>query len=186
YGLCCIANDDEAVKKLYEIKNRPINKPISICFGSVHQVCKFYECDHTVLNLLNSELPGSYTFILNMKPNQIISRYVNVDKKDNIGFRIPESQLILDVCKQIQMPLALTSANLSGELCGNTINSFEKIWNKIDLIITEESKKSLNTMSSTVLDLSGKFDKKSFKIIRCGMNCQFIVDKLQQIGFYQI
>jgi len=35
YGICCLAQNSSAVKRIYEIKGRSFDKPLSICLSKV-------------------------------------------------------------------------------------------------------------------------------------------------------
>lgn len=40
YGLACLAQNSEAVKKVYDIKGRNGQKPLAICVGDVQEIYK--------------------------------------------------------------------------------------------------------------------------------------------------
>lgn len=41
YGLACLAQSSEAVKKVYDIKGRNGQKPLAICVGEVEEIYKY-------------------------------------------------------------------------------------------------------------------------------------------------
>ena len=73
--------------------------------------------------------------------------------KTTIGIRVPEHKLLLDIIKHCGVPIASTSANVSGQ--GDVVRVKEipaKIKAAADLII--DAGQTKHTASSSVLDLS--------------------------------
>ena len=68
YGIGTNGLDSNAVKRLYEIKQRPLNKPISLLVNSLDMVNKVAE-NITDLEyaLMKNFFPGPLTIILNKK-----------------------------------------------------------------------------------------------------------------------
>lgn len=55
YGLACLAQNSEAIGKVYDIKGRNGSKPLAICVGEVHDIYKCVFCDlllHPLFKLL--------------------------------------------------------------------------------------------------------------------------------------
>lgn len=40
YGLACLAQNSEAIKRVYDVKGRNGNKPLAICVGEVQDIYK--------------------------------------------------------------------------------------------------------------------------------------------------
>lgn len=40
YGLACLAQNSEAIKKVYDIKGRNQQKPLAICVGEIQDIYK--------------------------------------------------------------------------------------------------------------------------------------------------
>ena len=68
YGIGANGLNEEAIKKLYEVKQRPLNKPISLLVNSIEMVNKIAK-DITELEyaLMKEFFPGPLTIILNKK-----------------------------------------------------------------------------------------------------------------------
>jgi L-threonylcarbamoyladenylate synthase len=155
YGIGVNALDEKSVKKVFEIKGRNFNKPISIAFSSLKDVKKYVKFDPISLKLAKKILPGPLTLILPLKKK--IPEVLTKGKKE-VGVRIPDNKIALELIKKCGFPLTSTSANLSGEK--NPINSKEaikQIGNKVDLVI--DSGKSKYSKSSTVVKVvDGKIE----------------------------
>lgn len=154
YGLAANPLLSSAVTKVYEIKQRDIDKQISCIFGSIEQIKDWAELTKENEAILRKYLPGAYTFVLN--PN---SKYPL--KGNTAGIRIPDNKVTATLSKILNSPYTSTSANVAGlpstynidELMGQFKN------NKVlpDLII-DAGELALNP-PSTVVDLTQKIPK---------------------------
>lgn len=164
YGLACCATDIDSINKLYDIKARNENKPVAICVGNVCDIKKWAQVSHLPENLLESLLPGPVTLVL--KCASKLDKSLNCNGK--IGIRIPDYDFIREVCNGLKVPLALTSANLSGDPSSVDINEFRTLWGKLAGII-DGGKLGIgdsNRGASTVVDLC---EQGYFKITRIGI-----------------
>ncbi len=125
YAFCCAANDDAAVSKIYKLKNRDINKPISIFVKDKDMARDIFVFDEGVANLCDKYMPGFITLIAKLKKNSKfqLSKKLNLES-DNIGFRIVEGEFVNSLLQELQFPIAVTSANISSSkelLCASDV-----------------------------------------------------------------
>ncbi|MEC8704977.1 MAG: L-threonylcarbamoyladenylate synthase [Asgard group archaeon] len=151
YGLGAIATDSSAIKKIFKIKNRPLDNPLICHFHSIDHISKYVQQIPDELYELNEKLwPGPLTVILFKKNN--ISPLVTKDLP-TIAVRIPSNPIILALIKKINLPLAAPSANLSGlpspTKAEHVISDFK---NNLPLVI--DGGDSKYGMESTVIDLT--------------------------------
>jgi len=155
YALAADAASEAAVKRIYEIKKRTSNKPLSLLVGDIYQAKTIVKFDERANKLALRFLPGPITLVLKTKEHGNISRYVNNDI-GTVGIRMPDHLLSLKILKAIGRPLVGTSANISGfdqySTTGEDVISH--LGNEIDLII--DSGKCELASPSTVVDLSGE------------------------------
>ncbi|MBR2439012.1 MAG: threonylcarbamoyl-AMP synthase [Lentisphaeria bacterium] len=105
YGLICAWEDDEARKKIYDLKHRSPTKLFAAFVPDIsvaEQLCG-RELPAAAKRLAEKFMPGAITLIVPDKNGA------------TFGFRIPDHPFILDLLKQYNGALASTSANLSGE-----------------------------------------------------------------------
>lgn len=162
YALCCNACDKDAVAKIYSLKNRDKDKPISLFIKSIDELYKYIDDDIVpkTKHILDKYWPGALTVILKKKDNAF--DYL-ISNKDSIGIRIPDDNLLKDILAKIDFPLAQTSCNMSNEKeLKNADEIYEKFGDKIDLIIASE--KDLENRPSTVIAVDGE----SIKVLRQG------------------
>ncbi len=157
YGIGTKIFDVEGIKRIYEIKHRPLDKLLACLCASLEQIEEIAVVTPTARKLINKFLPGPLTVILNSKP-EVFER---IGYK-TIGIRIPNSSLALDLLKD-NGPMLTTSVNESGEVPFNEYDEiYENYHDLVDLIYPSNLPSS--NIASTVVFLTGD----SFKILREG------------------
>lgn len=136
YGIGTNGLNEEAVKKLYEVKQRPLNKPISLLVNSIEMINKIAK-DITNLEyeLIKKFFPGPLTIILKKKdivPNILTSN------SDTVGVCMPANKIALKLIEYSGVPIATPSANISGKPSGTNINDIMKDFKgKVDCFIDD-------------------------------------------------
>jgi tRNA threonylcarbamoyl adenosine modification protein (Sua5/YciO/YrdC/YwlC family) len=188
YGLVAKASDSTALNKIYKIKGRDPTKPLAVCVASVEAITEVADIGKISMNVFRSLLPGPVTLVLNRssKLNKDLNPEINT-----IGVRVPAHSFIIALCHELG-PLALTSANKSGEKSPLVIEDFKEIWDELDCIfdngvvkdnVIEQSHISAtNRAGSTVIDLTDQ-EMKYYKIIREGCALNRSVNILTRYGF---
>ena len=160
YGIACDANNDIAINKIYELKGRNNNKPICVLTSSIEKIKKVAYINNQEEQLINKYMPGALTIILNKKEN--VSDILTSNLK-TIGVRIPNNEIDLKILDKLNYPLAVTSANISGEQSSIAIDDFiNNLKNKVDIIIDGGITKL--KVSSTII----KVEDEEIKILREG------------------
>lgn len=134
YGIGANAFDEEAVKKIYEIKQRNFNKPISLLVNDMKMVeMVARDITSSEYALMEAFFPGPFTIILKKKdcvPNIVTAN------SESVGIRMPSGEIARKLIEYAGIPIATPSANISGKPSGtnvpNIINDFNE---KIDYII---------------------------------------------------
>ena len=113
YGLAGNGLDEEAVRRLYEVKGRPAVKPLSLMVPG-KEAMKLY-CDPVPADaeyLAEKFWPGPLTIVLNSRG--IVPEIVRAGG-ETVGLRCPDSAPTLNALKEAEVPFAAPSANPSGE-----------------------------------------------------------------------
>lgn len=157
YGFACSANDLAAIQKLYELKGRDAGKPVAICVSSIEQLRHYGNATHLPTKLLANLLPGAVTVVLNKSPN-LNNPYLNPGIA-KIGIRIPDYEFIQKVSAAFVAPIALTSANRSGDKSTLDVSEFSELWPKLGVVINgghlgDVNNENKQRSASTVIDLS--------------------------------
>ena len=133
YGIASNIDDEKAISKLFELKERNDNKPICVLTSSVNKIEKVAYIKNKELELITKYMPGALTIILDKKED-ISNRLTS--NLQTIGVRIPNNEIALNILKYIEKPLATTSANLSGNQPATKIEELVDEFNgKVDIII---------------------------------------------------
>ena len=110
YGIGAMAFNSEAVKRLYEIKERPVEKSIPILIGDESDAMKVATgMTPTAEKLAKTFWPGGLTIVLLKRPD--VPDVVAAGR--TIGVRIPNHEPVRALLR-LTGPLAVTSANRSG------------------------------------------------------------------------
>jgi len=142
FGLGVNALDREAIRRLYRIKNRPLNRPMPVIVADIKMAKKLAYINDKTEKILEAVWPGAVTVIL--------------QKKDGgtIGLRIPNHPVPIQLAQNF--PITGTSANLSGEETGKNIfqvqRHFQNHYPQPDLILDLDG--GIRNQPSTVLDLT--------------------------------
>ena len=130
YGIGTNAFIEESIKKIYEIKKRPLEKICSILIANKKDIIKYANiCNDVEKKIINNFMPGPITIILQKKEG--VLEYVT-GNKETIGIRIPQNEIILEILKEVNIPILAPSANISGETSGTNINEImEKFEDKV-------------------------------------------------------
>lgn len=182
YGLACSANDPLAIQKLYDIKGRDELKPVAICVSSIKQLKHWGEASHLSKALLEQLLPGAVTIVLNKSKN-LDNPYLNPDNQ-KIGIRIPDCEFIRQVSFAFVAPIALTSANKSGEKSTLEVYEFKDLWSDLGAVfdgghLGDVNNKNKQRSASTVIDLS---EPGYYQIIRNGIAVDRTIDVMNEFG----
>ena len=161
YGLAVDATNTLAVKHLRELKTRRHNHALPVMVCNEMQLKRLVHLPpEPVLNRLDDFWPGPLTIVFN-KPQGALSQ-VSLD--DSLGVRIPNHNVTLGILSMINRPLAVTSANPTGEAPATTAELVRKYFPK-ELALIIDSGPSPVTEASTVIDVRNE----PYKIIRNGL-----------------
>ncbi|MEM0017455.1 MAG: L-threonylcarbamoyladenylate synthase [Candidatus Korarchaeum sp.] len=109
YGLGADAENEDAIRKVYEVKGRPEEKRLTIAVSDIDMAERYAIVDDIARELMGRFLPGKVTFILRKTPR--VPRLLNPTA---IGIRIPNLPIVLEIIRDFGRAITATSANLSG------------------------------------------------------------------------
>ena len=150
YGLGADAFNVDAVQKLYHIKGRPEEKPIPLVLGSVADIDKVAQnIPDFFYHLTKKYWPGGLTIIVESK--NLLSQLTAGG--NTVGLRIPDHTLLIKILNEFGGPMAITSANLSGEPASTSPQEFGlELTKKLDYIVDDGN--TPGPIPSTVYDIS--------------------------------
>ena len=177
YGLAANAYNDSAVKKVFNLKKRPKNNPLIVHYLDTDSLKRDCLINDNFVKLYNKFSPGPITYILRLKKDSKISKYVTNNEK-NLAVRFPKHKIFKNLLKELDYPLAAPSANITTKVSAvQAADVKEEFGNKIKYIL--DGGRCAIGIESTIVDLTGKPSilrlggldiSKIQKIVRCKMN----------------
>ena len=161
YGLGVDATNDNAIKKLYKIKNRPINNPIICHFKSIKDIEINFIINEKAYELANNFWPGPMTLILEKKRTSKISPLISNNQKF-VGCRMPKNTIAQQLLENLDFPIAAPSANISTKLSSTKISHLSNNLKKNVFYI--DGGNSFYGLESTVINIT----KDKAQILRLG------------------
>ena len=161
FGLACHAENARAVQKIYAIKGRSFQKTLALCVKDLKTAQGLGEFSSAAIDLAKRYWPGSLTIITEAKPDLNIDTNCQsiLGEMTTIAFRCPEA----DWLPHLDGPLALTSANRSGEKdCISYAAAMAELGEEIDASL--KTKMALSGSPSTIVSVIDE----EIKILRQG------------------
>ena len=152
YGLGADALNADAVKRVYRVKQRPADKPLSILIPDRQGIEQWVTgITPGALDLMDRFWPGKVTFVLQASASL---PKVLLGGTGTIGIRLPAHRVAHALVAEFGRPVTATSANLSGSPgCVSVRDMPPKMANQLDLIL--DAGQLQGGTGSTVVDLTG-------------------------------
>ncbi|MFW6161650.1 MAG: L-threonylcarbamoyladenylate synthase [Planctomycetota bacterium] len=125
YGIGCHADDEAAMARLLEVKQRPPEKPFSIHIGRIDDLARHVE----------RVPPMAEKLILRYWPGPLTIVFPTGDSR-GLGVRMPSNQIALELLRRTPVPVVAPSANRSGRPPAKTAQEVASAFgNELDLIL---------------------------------------------------
>lgn len=168
FGLGVVFDDENAYKKLIQVKRRPPEKPFTVMLADPEDIKDIAYVDKRAKKLIKSFMPGQFTIIL--KAKESLPTYC-VSADGNVGIRISSDEVVRDLIRKTGKPLLVPSANKSGEVpLTNSDDVVSVFKDEIDGVIIGES---ISNIPSTIVIID-----KEVKIIREGIIKKIDIEKV--------
>lgn len=148
-GIGCDARNEEAIQRIFSIKNRPANKSVLSLFSSEAMLLRHFK-----------EIPDAAWDILDMvtKPTTLILDQAMglapsaTGADGSAAVRWVKSGLIHDFIQELNAPLISTSVNLSGQPSAITTADVDpKILEKVDFVLPEPKGYKASGKASSII-----------------------------------
>ena len=162
FGIGCRMDNEEAIKRLFKIRNRPESQAAPVLVSDLEMVKKYTaEVPEDVIeNLIKPFWPGALTIVLNAKIEKVPPLVRGGG--ETVGIRMPNHAIILEIIRTVGVPILGPSANFHGE---NTPYEFKdlnpELISLVDYVVEGECPVK---QTSTVIDCT----KTPWEILRQG------------------
>lgn len=161
WGIGCDATNEDAVRRVYEIKQRQDSKAMLVLVDSSVKV-DFYvrdvpEVAWDLIDLADKPLTIIYSGARNLAANLLA-------EDGSVGIRVTNEDFSKRLCQQFRKAIVSTSANISGQPSPKNFSEIsEEVKSAVDYIVGYRQKEISNPKPSSII----KLDKGGvIKIIR--------------------
>ena len=151
WGIGCDATNEEAVRRVYEIKRRADSKAMLVLVDSTVKV-DFYvrdvpEVAWDLIELSNKPLTIIYEGARNLAPNLLAA-------DGSVGIRVTQEEFSKRLCQQFRKAIVSTSANVSGEPSpANFSEISEEIKSAVDYVVNFRQEEMGHPKPSSIIKL---------------------------------
>ncbi|MDY9917353.1 L-threonylcarbamoyladenylate synthase [Porphyromonadaceae bacterium NLAE-zl-C104] len=161
WGIGCDATNEEAVKRIYDLKQRDDTKSMLVLMDNPAKLQTYVkevpDIAWDLIDLADKPLTIIYDGAKNLAPNLIAP-------DGSIGIRITAETFSMELCRQFRKPIVSTSANISGDPSPSSFSEIgQTVKEGVDYIVTYRQKEQTKAKPSGIVKL-GKDG--SIKIIR--------------------
>jgi len=159
WGIGCDASNEEAVKKIYNLKNRNEAMSMIVLVENDRRLQDIVDVSDLAWDLIDlSEKP---TTIIYDNPKNVAKNIIASD--NTLGIRLIEPMFLKQLIGKLKNPIVSTSANISGSKSPNSFSDIsDEIKNGVDYIL-DINTDEINTKSSCIIKLTAD---SQIKIIR--------------------
>ena len=161
YGLGADATNENAVRRIYEVKGRPTDHPLIVHVSSIRAMNIWArEIPDYAMELAHAFWPGPMTLILKRKD---IAKDFITGGQDSVGIRVPSHPIALELMTRFEalggVGIAAPSANRFGQVSPTSASDVHeelgRFFHSEDLIL--EGGRSDVGIESTIIDTTGNF-----------------------------
>lgn len=109
YGIGVRYDKQDSIDQVFQIKKRDLNKPISLHITK--NMLDMFEIPKNLHNLCDKLFPGPFTLLIPY--NERHGFHSKSKFTGKIGIRVPDNKIFQEILDITQMPLCMTSANIS-------------------------------------------------------------------------
>ncbi len=155
FGLGVDIENEAAILKLFQIKNRSLAKPILVLINDIVQLDKFVtHVPKKYTPLIKRFWPGPLTLIFPAKKH--VSSLLT-GNTGTIGVRLSSDSVSKALCRKFNKPVTATSANISGNFPAHTRDEvLKQFGSKISYILDCSEEMSVGERSTIVAERKGE------------------------------
>ena len=150
YGIGCDLFNKSAIDKVYRIKGKQRNKPLSFICSDLSDISQYAYVQDYAYKIMKRLLPGPYTFIL--PATKLVPKTV-MTKQKTVGIRVPENNICIEIVKILGHPIINTSITRDADALFEDADAIREIYGHQLTYIIDGGR--IMAEHSTVVDLTG-------------------------------
>ena len=111
YGIGAAAGDDAAVRRLFAVKGRPLDKPVPLLIADAADATWLADVSPLARTLMGRFWPGGLTIVMR-KAEEF--RSLALAGQKTVALRVPDHDLVREIIRRLGGPITGTSANRAG------------------------------------------------------------------------
>lgn len=164
YGLAGNAENEQAIRKIYSLKNRPLNHPLIMHVAQHWDLSRWVSTIPDYAQILIKRFwPGPLTLVLPCKPGQVSPLVTG--GQDTVALRCPKHPLAQALLQQAGFPLVAPSANPFGKISPTTAEHVYHSFKDEALLILDGGRCQVGIESTIV----AATDPQHYQILRHGL-----------------
>ena len=172
YGIIADATNEEAVKKVFLLKQRPLEKSLPVFVKDIAMARWFAYISDSKAQFLERIWPGDVTIVFHHKEK---FPSILTGGGDTIALRIPNHKFLLQLLTQLDRPIVQSSANIAGFPPAKNIEELRMYFSsrdpQPDLVVDAGM---IQGNASTILD----FTHSDLRVVRTGLITKEELDRI--------
>lgn len=164
YGLAANAENEQAIRKIYAMKKRPLNHPLIMHVLDSWDLSQWVsDIPDYAKQLMELFWPGPLTLVLPCKKGQV--NQLVTGGQDTVALRCPKHPLAQSLLEKLGFPLVAPSANPFGKISPTTAEHVKHSFKEEDLLILDGGRCQVG-IESTIIAAT---NPKNYEILRHGL-----------------
>ncbi len=152
YSIAVDATNEDAVRRVFEAKNRPLERSMPIMVSDRYMIEEYAELSALARHLMHKFMPGPLSLIVPRKADAKLAP--SISSGPGVSFRIPGNDFARAIVAELGKPVTTTSANISGEGHLHAVDEVRATFmEKVDMILDQGNLAPVQP--STIVDLTG-------------------------------
>ncbi|WP_028388613.1 L-threonylcarbamoyladenylate synthase [Legionella fairfieldensis] len=172
YGLAGNAENEDAIKKIYTLKNRPLNHPLIMHVAENWDLSRWISViPDYAYTLMQQFWPGPLTLV--MQSTDEVSPLIT-GGQTTVALRVPKHPMAQELLQQTGFPLVAPSANPFGKISPTTAEHVQDSFKHDELIILDGGRCQIG-IESTIVDAT---NPEGYQILRHGLLEESVIETI--------
>jgi len=176
YALICDYKNKKGIERIRQIRQLGKKDHLTVMCHSLEHVAIFANLSDENFKLIKKLIPGTYTFVL--PATREVPKLLTHPKKRTVGIRVPDSDICLDLIRELGRPIMAITGKLPNVEHGQPEDGNRELFlsrfdNIVDVIIDDQEE--LRSDPTTIVDLTGD----EVKILRVGLGMARLEEAVQ-------